>query len=397
LKRRSIVRRPSSRLVRSQVVGLSCRPPWPSAVSSRDLRGSRTGRCCAPKRAAFRLRDLRVAFSALARLPEHISRPEGRAPGSRGVRLAPPPFSFHASTPGGERPRSFAPSGRRCQASTPVPPSWSRTTSTVSSAWRLRACCIPLPALGFAAFSSFSARSIRRWWRCRSPSSRRTHPTKNPPHPQLYGVTTAGAFLTFVLNRRRPKASRSDDPRDEAPITPLRGAGDLHVVTFRPAATLRSEERPERAGWGPAPLDLPPPSLVGLRAGNEAETSRRTPPGRVRVRPEGRQSPRAEAREPAPKRRRAPEGATDRAVRGEPRRQRAESRSGPSPPGTSLARRRPSAVVPFTESSPSRPCSADESVTSRRVAASRDVLSFHGLPFSPSRSTRTPARRRTRV
>jgi len=33
-----------------------------------------------------------------------------------------------------------------------VPPSWFRTTATVFSARRSRACCIPLPILGFAAF-----------------------------------------------------------------------------------------------------------------------------------------------------------------------------------------------------------------------------------------------------
>jgi hypothetical protein len=34
----------------------------------------------------------------------------------------------------------------------PVPSSWFRTTSTVSSARRSRACCIPLPVMGFIAF-----------------------------------------------------------------------------------------------------------------------------------------------------------------------------------------------------------------------------------------------------
>jgi hypothetical protein len=40
-----------------------------------------------------------------------------------------------------------------------VPSSWFRTTSTVSSARRLRACCIPLPVMGFAAFRASPAPS----------------------------------------------------------------------------------------------------------------------------------------------------------------------------------------------------------------------------------------------
>lgn len=41
---------------------------------------------------------------------------------------------------------------RRCYLRSPVPSSWSLTTSTASSARGLRACCVPLPTLGFIAF-----------------------------------------------------------------------------------------------------------------------------------------------------------------------------------------------------------------------------------------------------
>jgi len=60
----------------------------------------------------------------------------------------------------------------------PVPSSWFRTTSTVSSARRSRACCIPLPVMGFAAFLESDSRSPA--WQARPrredrhPSSRRT-------------------------------------------------------------------------------------------------------------------------------------------------------------------------------------------------------------------------------
>jgi len=57
-----------------------------------------------------------------------------------------------------------------CPARSPVPSSWFRTTSAAFSALGLRACCIPLPTLGFAAFpvtppvcrSSRGGRSVPR-------------------------------------------------------------------------------------------------------------------------------------------------------------------------------------------------------------------------------------------
>lgn len=51
---------------------------------------------------------------------------------------------------------SCLPSAIPCQRSGLVPSSWSCTTSTACSALELRACCIPLPVMRFAAFQVFA-------------------------------------------------------------------------------------------------------------------------------------------------------------------------------------------------------------------------------------------------
>jgi len=53
----------------------------------------------------------------------------------------------------------------------PVPPSWFRTTSAVSSASGLRAYCIPLPTLGFVAF--LAQARLRSTFPCGNSRSRR--------------------------------------------------------------------------------------------------------------------------------------------------------------------------------------------------------------------------------
>lgn len=65
--------------------------------------------------------------------------------------LSPPSCHLGASTPG-HRCKQRWPSGRGFHASTPVPPTWSLTTSTACSNRALRVCCAPLPIMGFAAF-----------------------------------------------------------------------------------------------------------------------------------------------------------------------------------------------------------------------------------------------------
>ena len=47
----------------------------------------------------------------------------------------------------------------RVHLESPVPSTWFFTTSTASSAWSLRACCIPLPIMRFAAFRARADRS----------------------------------------------------------------------------------------------------------------------------------------------------------------------------------------------------------------------------------------------
>jgi hypothetical protein len=65
------------------------------------------------------------------------------------------PFRRHASKrPLPEPTRRSTPSAPGCHTESPVPSSWFPTTSTASSAPSSRACCIPLPTLGFAAFPS---------------------------------------------------------------------------------------------------------------------------------------------------------------------------------------------------------------------------------------------------
>jgi hypothetical protein len=98
--------------------------------------------------------------SGLGSPPEYSPvAPVGSPTSSRGIscgepdgsgRSPPPPTCHRASTPT----RTFRPvlRFRGNHPRNPVPPSWFRATSTVSSARRSRACCIPLPVLGFVAF-----------------------------------------------------------------------------------------------------------------------------------------------------------------------------------------------------------------------------------------------------
>jgi hypothetical protein len=62
---------------------------------------------------------------------------------------------------------------------------------------RARACCIPLPTMGFAAFPA--GLTARRTGRCggRQSPRRVSHPSKNPPRRQPHRIPAAVAFLTF--------------------------------------------------------------------------------------------------------------------------------------------------------------------------------------------------------
>lgn len=144
---------------RSRVVGLSRCPPWPSTVSDRGLRGSPHGSFPSPKR-----RDAALVTFASRSARSHISRstsqrrsavllpllgfvsPLRRTAGCASTPSHPPDDSRRLRcdlrADGATRrllfrPRGFSPPRR-------LPP---RSRS--------RACCISLPAMGFAAFSDF--------------------------------------------------------------------------------------------------------------------------------------------------------------------------------------------------------------------------------------------------
>jgi hypothetical protein len=89
-------------------------------------------------------RGLHLAFRALATSPEHSHNPRKGGRQSRRIPtsfllswpcplVAPPSCHAGASTPG-HRCKQRWPSGRGFHTSTPVPPAWSLTTSTVCSA-----------------------------------------------------------------------------------------------------------------------------------------------------------------------------------------------------------------------------------------------------------------------
>lgn len=119
-----------------------------------------------------------------------------------------------------------------------VPPSWFCTTSTVFHAHELRACCIPLPTMGFVAFVPRDA----------------FHTPRRIARQQPHRVTAAVAFLWF-----------HSDPADAMGSNPHRslGLGPPHIhrcprrgmrVVDREAATSRrcstdeSEQSHHRCG-----------------------------------------------------------------------------------------------------------------------------------------------------
>jgi len=105
----------------------------------------------------------------------------------------------------------------------PVPSSWFHTTSTASSARRSRACCIPLPILGFAAF----------------PANRRL-PSANPANRTCFVDALTLPRDAFHTPRRTPLAdSRTASPR---PLPPRRSPRSHLRTSFASVArgALRS-------------------------------------------------------------------------------------------------------------------------------------------------------------
>jgi hypothetical protein len=179
---------------------------------------SRPSRCSDADRAdrlpgLSRPRGLRLPFgasrSALARF-RPARAPCGRSRLSWDSPCASPPTLarlVHGVSP----PRGLPePSGKH------VPPSWFCTTSTVCHAREVRACCIPLPTLRFAAFRAFPAPpSAEADGSATSavPATRFT-PLEESPRRQPHRVTAAVALLWF--HRRTasfppPKRRDADD------------------------------------------------------------------------------------------------------------------------------------------------------------------------------------------
>jgi hypothetical protein len=107
------------------------------------------------------------------------------------VRSSPsPPTHIRESTPGPE-----GPSVSRARWLIHVPPPRFRTALTVFSSRMLRACCIPLPDGGFAAFPACFRAGPRTVPNISRFPRRASHPPKVPPRQQPRRVTTALAFL----------------------------------------------------------------------------------------------------------------------------------------------------------------------------------------------------------
>jgi hypothetical protein len=89
----------------------------------------------------------------------------------------------------------------------PVPSPWFRTTSTVSSARRSRACCIPLPVMGFAAFQvagfpvprRCSGQSPTAGGRTDIVPASASHTPRRNPRQQPHHVTVAVAPVPFAM------------------------------------------------------------------------------------------------------------------------------------------------------------------------------------------------------
>jgi hypothetical protein len=123
-----------------------------------------------------------------------------------------------------------------------VPPSWFCTTSTVFHAHELRACCIPLPTMGFVAFVPRDA----------------FHTPRRIARQQPHRVTAAVAFLWFHSD---PADAMGSNPHPIArvrtsthpPMTPKRHAGSRQGSGHFKALLHR------RVGAVPSPLRVKRP------------------------------------------------------------------------------------------------------------------------------------------
>jgi hypothetical protein len=405
---------------RSRVVGLSRRPPWPSTVTGRDLRGSPDGSFHQPKLTDAALvpfasrsarsyvrRNSRSAEAPRSCLSWGSCRPSAVRPDSR-------PLPVRSSTTEIVRDRPFG-------STMPLVDSRSALVVLHHRDGFLRDPSRELVASRCRPWGSsrFPASHVRfrlllglrrgRWeprgtW---SPSSRRDHPSKNPPHLQPHRVTAVDAFLPFSLgsglhptilrplldgpharratvpkrsnryaNRRRGRAGESplngrmhvpEGPVDEAPISTGEPARPpRHRVRAPEPSTSR---RARRTVAGDRTLfDLPPAS----RRGSEANLATTHPKGVVSD-PEG-------SAVAFPFRRTG--GATG-PLRGDRVGKRTEPQLEVDTSRAGCLRVRTFSGDPEPERPTSRPCSEGESVTSRRVATaatSYPSMGFH-FPF----------------
>jgi hypothetical protein len=138
--------------------GLRHRPPrpWPPAPAGAGPRGSADRAARSPVKMNVRApRDLGAVCPDDH--PVRAARPRGRASSRGVVQRTPLHRTVGEATPGGLPRLRDAATSRIL-----VPPSWFLTTSTVSSSSTVRACCIPLPILGFTAFPPRSRRPVSR-------------------------------------------------------------------------------------------------------------------------------------------------------------------------------------------------------------------------------------------
>jgi len=131
-----------------------------------------------------------------------------------------------------------------------LPPSWFLTTSTACRSREARACCIPLPTLGFAAFRATPPRPRPKPAAARRAQFPRrvSHPSKNP----LAGSRTASP-------RPLPSCGSTDAP----PISP---AEAVRCRRWTPSDAMRSNPPPiARAKTSTHPPTQPPAAEAARR------------------------------------------------------------------------------------------------------------------------------------
>jgi hypothetical protein len=234
-----------------------------------------------------------------------------------------------------------------------VPSSWFRTTSTVSSARRSRACCIPLPVMGFAAFPADphpepdDRRTDRRWEKDIVILAARFTPLEGI----LAGSRTTSPWplppCRWPSRRPDPPASTVADEHLGAPPTRSLDFGAL----LRRRVRTRTRPLPigpaSRPSLGFVPLRGPSALPAGL---SSHRTRRRTPrqseDNRVRTTSSVPHPSRSVRDGPATSSRRPPGSDTARRPEGHTRRRRA-----PDTDRRSEERHRPGSTSPATRAS----------------------------------------------